>query len=224
MTYEDKIHRIGRITTGLALALLFLPPTVISLWFDIFPPVKNLLIGIGTVCMVYIPIAVAEFLTYTPMLGSSASYLVFVTGNLTNLKIPCALTAMENAGVKAQSDEGEVIATIAVAVSSIVTTLIVFLGMILMVPLQPILEAESLQPAFAQILPALFGGLAGYWIIKKWKLAIVPITLIVLIFLTLPIPTNVDGALIPVMGLLSVLSARLLYKKGFFDEKGGKQL
>ncbi len=218
MAYEDRVHRLGRLTAGIAFAMLFLPPTLVSLYFGIFPPVNKLLIGIGTVCVIYIPIAVAEFLTYTPMLGSSASYLVFVTGNLTNLKIPCALTCIENAKVKPQSDEAEVIATIAVAISSIVTTIIVFIGMILLVPLQPLLEAEVLQPAFMQILPALFGALAGYWILKQWKLAVVPIIIVVLIFVIFPIPSGTEGALIPVMGLLSVLSAKVMYKKGFLKE------
>lgn len=215
MTYQDKVHRIGRLTAGIALALLFLPAIVVSIHFKIFPPYNKLLLGIGTVCMVYIPIAIAEFLTYTPMLGASASYLVFVTGNLTNLKIPCALTAIENTGVKPQTEEAEVVATIAVAVASIVTTIIIFVGMLLLVPLQPILEAEVLTPAFEQITPALFGALGGYWILKQWKLAVFPIVLVLLLFFIFPIPENAVGAVIPVMGLFSVLSARFIYNKGW---------
>ncbi len=183
MTYQDKVHRLGRTTAAVALVLLFMPPLFISLYYDIFPPVKNLLIGIGTVSMVYLPIAIAEFMTFTPMLGSSASYLVFVTGNLSNLKIPCALTCIENADVKPQSEEAEVIATIAVAVSSLVTTLIIIIGLIALVPLTPVLESDVLQPAFTQIIPALFGALGAYWIFKQWKLAVVPVTLILLIFI-----------------------------------------
>lgn len=222
MTYEDKVHRIGRLTASIALGLLFLPPIVVSIYFQIFPPFTKLLIGLGTVCMVYIPIAVAEFLTYTPMLGSSASYLVFVTGNLTNLKIPCALTAIEITGVKPQSEEAEVVATIAVAISSLVTTVIVFIGMLLLVPLQPILEADVLQPAFTQITAALFGALGGYWILKQWKLAVVPIVIVVLLFVLLPIPQDAIGVLIPVMGLISVMTAKLIYKKGWLTSMDGR--
>lgn len=217
MTYQDRVHRVGRLTASIVLALIFLVPTIVSVHYNIFPPINKLLIGIGTVCMVYIPISIAEFLTYTPpMLGSSASYLVFVTGNLTNLKIPCALTCIDNAKVKPQSEEAEVIATIAVAVASLVTTAIVFIGMLALVPLRPVLESEVLKPAFEQIIPALFGGaMGGYWILKQWKLALVPIVVIILLFAILPIPSGTEGALIPVMGLISVLSAKAMYKKGF---------
>lgn len=218
MTYQDRVHKVGRLTASIVLVFIFLVPTVVSTYYQIFPPVKQLLIGIGTICMVYIPISIAEFLTYTPMLGTSASYLVFVTGNLTNLKIPCALTCIENANVKPQSEEAEVIATIAVAVSSIVTTMIVFVGMLTIVPLQPILESKVLEPAFAQIIPALFGAMAGYWILKQWKLALVPILVIILIFLIVPIPSGVEGVLIPIMGVISVISARLMYKRGFITK------
>lgn len=215
MTYQDKVHRVGRLTAGIVLFLIFLVPTVISLYYQIFPPMQNLLVGVGMICMIYLPIAVAEFMTYTPMLGSSASYLVFVTGNLSNLKIPCALTCIDNAEVKPQTEEAEVIATIAVAVSSIVTTAIVFIGMLAIVPLQPVLESPMLQPAFEQIIPALFGAMGGFWILKNWKLAIVPILIVIAIFMIFSIPASYHGLLIPVMGALSVLSARVMYKKGF---------
>ncbi|MFA9398032.1 MAG: hypothetical protein ACERKV_07190 [Clostridiaceae bacterium] len=221
--YDDKIHRYGRITGIMVIVMIILVPIIISITYGIFPPIKNLLIGIGMVCMVYLPISIAEFVTYTPMLGSNASYLVFVTGNLTNLKIPCALSCMDTAGVKPQTEEGEVIAAIAVAVSSMVTTFIVFIGMIASVPLKPILASETLAPAFAYIIPALFGALGAYWIQKQWKLAIVPITLIILAFAFLPIPDGVEGVFIPVMGLISVLSAKQMYRRGFITEFNEKK-
>ena len=223
MTYEEQVHRLGRATAAIAVLLLFMPPLVISIYYDIFPPFRNVMVGLATVSMVYLPIAVAEFLTFTPMLGSSASYLVFVTGNLSNLKIPCALTCIENADVKPQSPEAEVVATIAVAVSSLVTTAIIILGLIALVPLTPVLESEMLQPAFQQIIPALFGALGAYWILKEWRLAIIPIGVILLIFLTVSIPAGSEGALIPVMGLISVLGARQMYKRGWLGKDDEKE-
>lgn len=221
--YENSIHKLGRTTGIIVLIMIISVPLIMSLTYQVFPPIKNLLYGIGMVCMVYLPISIAEFMAYTPMLGSNASYLVFVTGNLTNLKIPCALTCMDNAGVKPQTDEGEVIAAIAVAVASIVTTIIIFIGMVASVPLKPILESPELAPAFEYIIPALFGALGAYWIQKQWKLAIVPIVVIVLIFALLPIPNGVEGVFIPVMGLISVLSAKQMYKRGFITRFNDKE-
>lgn len=216
--YNDKIHRMGRISGIIVLLMIISIPLIVCVNFDIFPPFRKVMLGIGMVCMVYIPICAAEFLTYTPMLGSNASYLVFVTGNLTNLKIPCAMMCMENVGAKPQTDEGEVIAGIAVAVSSIVTVIIVFIGMLAVVPLEPVLSSPALKPAFDNILPALFGGLAAYWIQKQWKLAIVPITVVIAIFLIFNIKPGTEGVLIPVMGLISVISARIMYNKGFVTD------
>ncbi|MDA3845952.1 MAG: hypothetical protein PF505_05305 [Vallitaleaceae bacterium] len=215
MDYYNRIHRTGRIWTSIVLVLILSVPVIFSLYYQVLPPFKNLATGFLTVFMVYFPVSIAEFLTYTPMLGSNASYLVFVTGNLTNLKIPCALMAMDLAKAKPQTDEGEVIAGIAVAVSSIVTATIVLIGMFLLIPLKPILESAVLAPAFENVLPALFGALAAYFISKQWKLAIVPLGLIVLLFVFIDIPVGVEGVFIPVLGAISVISARIMYKKGF---------
>jgi hypothetical protein len=165
--------------------------------------------------MIFLPVSVAEFFTYTPMLGTGASYLVFTTGNLTNLKIPCAIMCMENAKVKPGTEEGEIFSTLAIASSSIVTTSIIFVGMLAMLPLQPILSLPVLQPAFQNILPALFGALAAYWIQKQWKLAVAPIFFVALLFNLAPALLDYAGALIPVMGLVSVIAARIMYRANF---------
>lgn len=211
--YYDRVHRIGRISGCIVLLMILAIPAIVSVRYNIFPPTKSLFKGIYMVCIIYIPICIAEFLTYTPMLGTNASYLVFVTGNLTNLKIPCAITCMENAGVKPQTDEGDAIAGIAVAVASIVTIIIVFIGMLLLLPFEAILNSPKLQPAFNNIMPALFGALAVYWIQKQWKLSIVPITATILIFLLFDKALEVQGVLVPVMGVISIIAARIMYKK-----------
>ncbi len=51
--------------------------------------------GLGGVVAIYLPVGIIEFVTYVPMLGPGSSYLMFVTGNLTNIKVPCALNALE---------------------------------------------------------------------------------------------------------------------------------
>jgi hypothetical protein len=163
----------------------------------------------------YWAVGVIETITFIPMLGAGGSYLSFVTGNISNLKLPCALNALENANVKAQSEEGEIISTIAIAVSSIVTTLIVILGVILIIPLTPILSAEVLVPAFAQMLPALFGGLGVVFISKNVKLAIAPIILMLALFISIPaLNSGTVGIMVPVGVVFTIIVARIMYKKG----------
>ena len=150
------------------------------------------------------------------MLGAGGSYLSFVTGNISNLKLPCAVNALENWNVKAQSEEGEIVSTIAIAVSSIVTTVIIILGVILIVPLSALIEGnETIQPAFDQLLPALFGALGVVFISKNWKISIAPITLMLILFVFVPaINTSTVGIMVPVGVVFTLVMSRILYKKG----------
>ena len=149
------------------------------------------------------------------MLGAGGSYLSFVTGNISNLKLPCALNAMEQNGVSANSEEGEVVSTIAIAVSSIVTTLIIIIGVVLIVPLTPVLQAPALQPAFDQILPALFGGLGVAFVSKNWKIAVAPILLMLVLFIFVPaLNAGTVGIMVPVSALFTIGVARIMYKRG----------
>ena len=112
------------------------------------------------------------------------------------------------------TDEGEVISTIAVATSSIVTTAVIALGVALLVPLTPLLENPAIKPAFDNILPALFGGLAVVYVSKNWKIAIAPLVFMVVLFLLVPSLSGSVGVLVPVGALIAIGSARILYKKG----------
>jgi hypothetical protein len=149
------------------------------------------------------------------MLGAGGSYLGFVTGNISNLKLPCALNALEQNQVSANSEEGEVISTIAIATSSIVTTIIIIIGVICIVPLTPILQAPVLQPAFEQILPALFGGLGVAFVSKNWKLAVAPVMLMLVLFIFIPaLNSGTVGIMVPVSALFTIAVGRILYKRG----------
>jgi hypothetical protein len=122
---------------------------------------------------------------------------------------------MERAGVKATSEEGEIISTISIAVSSIVTTIIIIIGVILIVPLTPILESPVLEPAFDLILPALFGGLAVVFISKNLKLSIAPIILMLGLFIFVPaLNEGTVGIMVPVGVIFTVIVSRIMYKKG----------
>lgn len=214
-TYMDSVHRWGRIW-GLSLMLLILAyPITVSMIFHAqvnWPAFVKGFIAIGPM---YWAVGIVELFTYVPMLGAGGSYLSFVTGNISNLKLPCALDAMERAGVKSNSEEGEIISTIAIAVSSIVTTLIIIVGVVLIVPLTPLLSSPVLAPAFSQLLPALFGGLAVVFISKNVRLSIAPVILMLVLFIFVPaLNASTVGIMVPVGVVFSLAVARILYKKG----------
>ncbi|MDD4658471.1 MAG: hypothetical protein PHW26_05495 [Eubacteriales bacterium] len=213
--YNEKIHFWGRIWCSLAMVMFILYPLATSIYYRAWPSGMALLKGLLGVAPVFWTVGAIEALTFSPMLGSGGSYLGFVTGNLTNLKVPCALSAMEVAKVKPGTEEGELISTISIAVSSIVTTVIIFVGVLLLSQLQPVLESEALAPAFANILPSLFGALAVVFISKNWKIALAPLIFMLALFISVPSLANSVSVLVPVGAIIAIVAARILYKKGF---------
>ena len=215
MSYIDSVHRDGRIWNLSVAVLLLAFPVAVIIAFNAMPDWNALVLGLIATAPMYWAVGAIETITYVPMLGAGGSYLSFVTGNISNLKLPCALNAMEQNGVSANSEEGEVISTIAIATSSIVTTLVIILGVILIAPLTPILQAPVLQPAFEQMLPALFGGLGVAFVSKNWKLAVAPIALMLVLFIFVPaLDSGTVGIMVPVSALFTIAVGRILYKRG----------
>ena len=214
LSYMDSVHRDGRIWNLSMMVLLFAFPVAVALIYEAAPDWHGFLLGIIATAPMYWAVGVVETITYVPMLGAGGSYLSFVTGNISNLKLPVALNALEQAEVKASSEEGEIVSTISIAVSSIVTTLIIILGVLLITPLTPVLNAPVLEPAFAQILPALFGGLGVVFVSKNWKIAVAPIILMLALFIAIPaLNAGTVGIMVPVGVLFTLAVSRILYKK-----------
>lgn len=213
--YMKKTDLYGKIWVWTADVIITMVPAAVCLYYNAWPELTAVLKGLLGVAPIYWTVGVIEVITYTPMLGTGGTYLAFVTGNLTSLKAPSALNAMEHAGVKPGTEEGEVISTIAIATSSIVTTLVLTIGVCALTVIAPILDSPALVPAFDNILPALFGGLGVVYISKNWKLSVAPLVFMIALFLAVPSLAGSVGVLVPVGVLIALASARILYKKGW---------
>ena len=214
MTYLESVHYYGRIWGFAICAVVLAVPFLVAILFGTAPDFKALLAAMLAILPMYWAVGLVEVFTYVPMLGAGGAYLSFVTGNISNLKLPCAINALENAGADPKSEEGEIISTISIAVSSIVTTVIVALGVLLIVPLQPILSNPILTPAFDQMLPALFGALGVALISKNWKIAVAPIILMLILFIFVPaLDASMVGIMVPVGVLFTIAASRVMYKK-----------
>lgn len=209
-TMNDHNHLIGRIFLSLAIIIILLVPIIMAIILKVFPDFAKVGTSLLTL-IVFVVGGFVEVMTYSPMLGTNGTYLAFVTGNLVNLKVPCAVNARQQAKVKHGSKEGEIVSTISVATSTIVTTVIIALGVILLIPLTPILENPTLKPAFDSAFTALFGALAYKYFIKDAQLVPVPLLLALLLQAFLGLGTSI---LIPVCSIVSILFAYLLFKKG----------
>lgn len=215
LSYIDSVHKAGRIWNLSVMVILLAFPVAVALIFGAAPDWRGFAMGLVATAPMYWAVGAVETVTYVPMLGAGGSYLSFVTGNISNLKLPVALNALEQAEVKPSSEEGEVVSTIAIAVSSIVTTIIIVIGVILITPLTPVLNSPALEPAFAQILPALFGGLGVVFISRNWKISIAPVILMLVLFIFVPaLNSSTVGIMVPVGVLFTLGVSRLMYKKG----------
>ena len=213
--YMSETDRLGKIWIWTACVVVMMVPVAACVYYSAWPELTAVLKGLLGVAPIYWTVGVIEVITYTPMLGVGGTYLAFVTGNLTSLKAPSALSAMENCGVKPGSEEGEVISTIAIATCTIVTTLVIVAGVCLLAAISPVLDSPALKPAFDNILPALFGGLAVVYVSKNWKLSIAPLVFMIALFSAVPSLAGSVGVLVPVGVLVALGAARVMYKKGW---------
>ena len=158
-----NLHRQGQIWTAIALIVMCMVPVGMSIIYKTTLNWKLFFTCVGLL-IYYLPIGVGEVFTYSYMLGVNGTYLAFVTGNLSNLKIPCVVNAVNIVGTKVGTEEHEIACTISIAVSSIVTVVVIFIGVIALAfsGLGTLLSsppAAFLTPAFGTVAFALFGAL-----------------------------------------------------------------
>ena len=184
MSLSDKDHLYGRIFLGAAIVLILAIPVIMCLTLKVFPEWG--ILGKGLVgCIMFIVGGFIEVMTYSPMLGTKGTYLAFFTGNLVNLKLPCAVNAREQANVKHGSQEGEIVSTISIATSTIVTTVILAVGVACFGLLSPVLQSETLKPGFDSAFAALFGALAYKYFIKNLDIALPPLVISIVLASTI---------------------------------------
>ena len=212
--FNNGLHRLGRITMALTMIILTLVPFVIAGIFGTSIDGSGFWAGFAKVALLYVPVSLVEFLVYAPMLGAGGSYLSFITGNVTNMKIPCAMNARDLAGTEVGTPENEIVSTISTATSAIVTMLVIVVGVIMLVPLQPVLQNEALLPAFNNVVPALFGALGLKYFAKSPQIAVIPLLVISLVCIFIPSMINETSTLIIPSGALALLIGFWLFKKG----------
>ena len=211
--YLERTHTLGRIVSVLALIMLIGAPFVIGGILGAMPDLAAAGRGFLAVGLIWAASSVVEYLVYTPMLGAGGSYLAFITGNLINMKIPCAMNARELTGAKTGTAENEIISTLSIATSSLVTILVLAFGVVLMIPLQPVLQSPALQPAFANVVPALFGAMACQYYRKDPRLAVVPLCAMSLLFILVPSLISSTSMMIIPSGAIAIGLSWLQWRK-----------
>lgn len=211
--YNNRTHLFGRIGLLIGIVMLVGSPFLMGLRLDAMPDLSAFGKGFAQIAIIYIPSCIVEFLIYTPMLGAGGSYLGFITGNMINMKIPCALNARDIAGTEAGTTENEIVSTLSIAAFSLVTTVVIALGVLLMIPLRPVLEADVLQPAFDNVVPALFGAMAVKYFRKGKELVAIPLVVMTLLFVFVPSLISNVGFLMILSGAIAIAHAWIRMRK-----------
>ena len=216
-SFQAWAHKWGRIGTLIALLYMIAIPFVVLTFYDSLPSIGEVInLSTISILMVYIPVGFSEAISYTPILGAS-SYLTFITGNIMNLKLPCAVNAMKLTKKEPNTPEGEAISSVAVAVCSIMTIIILALAALLSAWISPVFE-----------LPALFGSLtlglfastsSGKKVVKNGVMGVVPVIVIITV-LALVVRITTGSSLFGMVGFLilfmlpvAIISSRIMWKK-----------
>lgn len=212
-SYNKRTHVIGRISSAIVLIMLVGAPFLIGKVLGAMPDIGAAGKAFLSVGLVWTVSSVVEFLVYTPMLGAGGGYLAFITGNLINMKIPCAVNARDIVGAKTGTPENEIISTLSIATASLVTIVILALGVLLLIPLQPVLQSPALQPAFDNVVPALFGAMAYKYYRKNMKIALWPLVIMSVLFILVPGLLGSTSFMILPSGAIAIGVAYFLYRR-----------
>lgn len=200
--YKDSfipfIVKWGRRTNLFGIVLCFLPCFVLA-FMGILPRVDSLI----TAVLLMLPVIgvgyIYEPLGFFAVLGIPGSYMAFLSGNISNLRVPCSSIAQNAAGVEEGSEKGSIIATIGIAVSILVNLAILTLGVV-----AGSYVLSKLPPRATEILnlmlPALLASLTVNYIIQKPRLAMVGVPIIVIV--SILSGAGVFGALGTVIAIL----------------------
>lgn len=227
-SFQAWAHKWGRIGTLIALLYMIAIPFVVLTFYDSLPSIGEVInLSTISILMVYIPVGFSEAISYTPILGAS-SYLTFITGNIMNLKLPCAVNAMKLAKKEPNTPEGEAISSVAVAICSIMTIIILALAALLSAWISPVFELPAVKTASNYLIPALFGSLtlglfastsSGKKVVKNGVMGVVPVIVIITVLALVVRITNgsslfgMVGFLILFMLPVAIISSRIMWKK-----------
>jgi len=169
--YLPKMHRIGTITNILGVVLSFAPAAVLAVVYGLLPDWGALATAFVAALSAFGFLWFVEPISYFTVVGPIGTYMAFLSGNISNMRVPCASMAQISAGVEPGTNEGSIIATIGMAVSIIINVSVLTIGVILGSSVLAMLPA-SVTEALNYLLPALFGALLMQFGLKQKGLGV----------------------------------------------------
>ncbi len=217
LIYLPKIVRMGKWTYFLAVIMVLIPPAIVTWGFKIVPDRTALFVAVVAHLSINGIWAVIEPVSFFPVLGVPGTYLAFLSGNIGNLRIPCATAALKATNTKIGTKEASIISSIGMSASVIVNIVLLIIGVFLGSRILGSLP-DKIRESLAFLLPAMFGALLMQFAVDDIKSGVVAMLLScgsLLIYNAggydwFPIDPFIPNMLIPIFG--TMLFARLTYR------------
>ena len=206
--WTKPVIRMGMSTMLIACVLSFLPLIYLYMVHGILPPFASAMTAWGLVASVFGAFYVVEPISYYPILGLAGTYISFLSGNISNLRLPCSAMAQEVVGVQEGTKQAEIIGTMGIIGSVVINLLGVTVAALVgtwLIGLFPAFVADAFRKFTA---PAIFGAVFGQFAMRQPKLApfalAIPLTML---YFKLPVWSII---LASVFGTIAI--SRVFYK------------
>ena len=155
-----------------------------------FPGWNNILTGWMYVASMFAIYSVVEPICYFPILGLPGTYMSFLSGNIGNMRVPCAVVAQESLGVEPGTKKAELIATLGIAGSIFTNTIMVTIAAIGGAALMSVFPPVVLT-AFKYVSSAIFGAMFAMFASKNLKYGAFALVVVMAMLLSKAIPVYI---------------------------------
>lgn len=189
-SFTKPIIRYGSLTNLLAIPLCFIPAIYLWLVKGAFPGWNNILTGWMYVASMFAIYSVVEPICYFPILGLPGTYMSFLSGNIGNMRVPCAVVAQESLGVEPGTKKAELIAALGIAGSIFTNTIMVTIAAIGGAALMSVFPPVVLT-AFKYVSSAIFGAMFAMFASKNLKYGAFALVVVMAMLLSKAIPVYI---------------------------------
>ena len=209
--WKKSSIRIGSPTNILAALTAFIPVIWLCSTYDCWPPMSTVLTAWGMIAASFAGFYFVEPISYYASLGMTGTYLSFLSGNIGNMRVPCAALALDVTDSTPGTIQAEVVSTMAIC-GSIITNLIGTTSAVIVgAGVRAILPEFIASGLTKYASSAIFGATFGNFAIKYPKVAVFALIIPILLKKFTPLP----AALVIVCTVFGTLFiARFMYKKG----------
>jgi hypothetical protein len=207
--YFPVAHRIGMTTSLIHVAVFFLPPVYLMLFYGLPADWGPIMQGAASTWSFSVPFWFIEPVSYFLILGTCGTYISFLAGNISNFRLPVSAVAQEVAEVQQGSHEGEVISTIAITATQVMMTISALTGALFVSAIVGALPT-SVVAAFDWLLPSIWGAIVVQFGLRNWRYALVAVigSIIIVVYSGLPSWTHTITVVVLMVALALFMCRR----------------